>query len=73
MKRDTHLSDEDIEEYATNIIGEWNSTILTKLENRIVGAFLYSKINEAKSNGINVKITINTVAFKSIYETYQKS
>lgn len=71
MKRDTSQSDEAINDYAINIIDHSNSTILTRLENRIIAAFLYSKINEAYQKGIDVTVDIIRFSNNSTYETYQ--
>ena len=71
MKRDTSISDEDIENYVTNIKKRGYSSKLVGLDNRIIGAFLYSKVNEAENKGKIINIDINYFSFDSIYETYQ--
>lgn len=71
MKRDEFTTEKDIEDYIEemNRNNLWGD--LLKLDDRIISAFLYSKLNEALKKDISIKITIRDFNLQSIFSTYQ--
>lgn len=71
MKKNELTSEKDIEDYLDELNNNsvWNN--LLKLDNRILSAFLYSKIIEGKNRNIDIDITIHSFENPSIYSSYQ--
>jgi hypothetical protein len=71
MKKNELTSEKDIEDYLDELNNNsvWND--LLKLDNRILSAFLYSKIIEGKNKNINIDVTISSFNNPSIYSSYQ--
>lgn len=71
MKKDALITDKEIEYYIDEINNDNIRNDLLKFDNKIISAFLYSKINEGNSKKISVEISIRNYDFPTIYSTSQ--
>lgn len=71
MKKDELFTDKDIEDYISEINSNNIWRDLLKLDNRIISAFLYSKIIEVKNKCINISLSIQDFDMPSLYSSYQ--
>ena len=71
MKKEDLFTDRDIEDYIHDINANNKWKDLLKLDNKIISAFLYSKIIEANNKCIPVQLSIHNFELHSVYSSYQ--
>ncbi len=71
MKRDEAFTEKSIEDYIDEINSNNIWKDLLKLDNKIISAFLYSKMLEIKNKEIKVKLTIQDFTMTSSYNSHQ--
>ncbi|MFT4145259.1 MAG: GHKL domain-containing protein [Mobilitalea sp.] len=71
MKRDEVFTDKSIEDYIDEINSNNIWKDLLKLDNKIISAFLYSKMLEIMNKEIKVKLTIQDFTITSSYNSHQ--
>ncbi len=71
MKRDEAFTDKAIDDYIDEINSNNIWKDLLKLDNKIISAFLYSKMLEIKNKEINVKLSIEDFTMASNYNSHQ--
>lgn len=71
MKKDDLFTDKDIEDYITEVnrSNKWGE--LLKLDNKVISAFLYSKLVEIQNKCIDICLTIHDYDMPSLYSSYQ--
>lgn len=71
MKKDELFTDKDIEDYITEINKHNIWKDLLKLDNKVISAFLYSKIIEGKNKCIDIKLSIRDFDLPTVYSSYE--
>ncbi len=71
MKLSDAYTDQEIDDYIEELHDSGIWTKLLRLDNKILAAFLYSKVEEARKLGIPMKIKIGNCQLKTAYTDYE--